>query len=1034
MDFPIDWRDKPLEKMGVIQQLQHMEHERAKGLKVRPEGEKRNGKPELPARNSLVEDWDDDNDFMIDNDDLTFRSSSTTTHPQSHHRDSLSSFRSDRESLPGNDERHVHLPGDDEKSTLDAIAAATHAGIPIPTNVPPSALMGGTIKRLGGRKMKKIFQEDYGDDLEVPAAGPLRLKPQDDQEYPESLKQISRSTSPSPTKQTAPTNQAPTRGQILPKSLGTPIYLEKFRDMDDDDDVFGDGVATIKASKLRPQSRPISLITPPTPSPHKKRTDDDFEGDLELPSDGLLKLTRRMDIPATPALSANEDFDWGEGSLGTRFGGTRRDAFSTRSSSVSALSPSLASSITAESEDELFDGLLIPNGPLDLGERLKQRKREPSPERPHEQPVPEKRDPSPKSMAKPAVENEDLLDGLDFGDGDVFRSGKSSLHRNVKVKETRPVSPVRPKTAISVTFTNKPVTSTPASRLPRPMGSHERTQTQSSLEPVSESGGPIPPRPSRRSQSRLGHSAQSSISSVHTPTTPSSVQSIQFSTPRRRELSQKASTGTLRNEPTTTSAQLLRLKRSLPAMRHGPAPTKSAVPRFDRPPSRTDSRIESGRPLSALRPKTPVDRARPANEGGAMPLRRNPFLPAGASQSQSQHVSTKGAPGARPFRRHDSDQGPEIRPMSRAISRAAARSPSPRRARNEKMAAEPVWQQISKPRRVRRFGDGHELDSFDDLPTSAQAESKYVKQPIASGNRTNIRNKIYQNVLLDRNTPSPVSPYSPAKFDSQPHFARDTAASRIARETSLAQRTPASGPLALVTNQRVAQLSTRPNFTSHTYSSSRAKKSQKTPQLKPHLISNLNSAKETKVVNGMTYNPATFRWEGNDNVLNAFDIPASSPIVAPLPPHVSREREGSTSRPVLITNMTATKGVKRVGDMIFDPQNMCWLKADTTPPVTNDSLEVFNAMDDDDPFKDIPDLDDKDKDSVTGRHGRGSDLRDDWLVGEEFDVGPEFIRRQYEEESRWRRKCGPWNNADTTSDAQSRMDQRWALRRMIMEQ
>lgn len=795
-------------------------------------------KPRQPVEDDF-DNWDDD-DFMIENDDLTRRSDSTSNQP--HRRDSHASFRSDRESLFGDEERQVHLPGDDEQSTLDAIAAATSAGIPIPQNVPSTALMGGTIKRLGGRKIKKIIQEDWADDLEMPDNGQaLRIKPQDASQFPDVLRQVSGSVNPSPVKLMTPAIiHESVRKENKPVAFTPAMNLDRFRDDDDDDDIFGDGVATIKVSKLRPQHKPIPLITPPTP---QKEVDDDFEMDLELPSTGKLKLTSRRDIPKTPAAGTGDDFDWGEGSLGTRFGGTRRDVFSNRSSSVSALSPSISSSITAESEDEAFDGLVFPNGPLDLSERLKHRKQSRSPERSSDM---DKRPRSSKQLAPetPVMEKEDLLDGLDFGDGDVFGSGRIHLHRNIKVKESRPISPARPKTAVSITFTQKPVLSQP-SRLPRPMVSHERSHTQSSLEPVSESGGPIPSRPSRRSQSRLGHSATSSISSVHTPTTPSSTTSLPPSTPRRRELGQKASTGTLRTEPTTTSAQLLRLKRSLPAMRPPQSPARSVNSRYDRPPSRTDSQ----RPQSSLRPKTPVDRPRTAYEGSAAQARKNPvpFLPAGASHNQSQHVTAK---TSRVFRRHDSDYGPETRPLSRAVSRSTMRSPSPRKGRGiDRMATEP-WQQLNKPRRVRHFGDGTELDGFDDLPTSTNTESRYTKLPIASGNRTNIRNKIYQNVLSDRNTPSPVSPYSPAKFDYQPHFARDTTASRMAREASIAHRAPPTGPLAPLTSQRVAQLSTRTNLSAHIPHLPRGtinhKKSRKPPQLKPHLISNLNSAREPK--------------------------------------------------------------------------------------------------------------------------------------------------------------------------------------------
>ncbi|KAK3320942.1 hypothetical protein B0T19DRAFT_253766 [Cercophora scortea] len=970
-------------------------------------------KPRQPVEDE-VENWDDD-DFLIESDDLTIQSQSTSAHAPSHRRDSLSSMRSEFESIHGEEEKQVLLPGDDEKSTLDAIAAAAKAGIPIPKNVPPSALMGGTIKRLGGRKIKKIIEEDWEDDLEFSGAGQfLQFKPRDTSQFPSEFPPPSQPSSRPPSRQvsgsvhTSPAKPAPTSAPIFGeerKPMVTPgtINLDLFRDAEDDDDFFGDGDATIKAPKRREFPKPISLITPPTPQKNPAG-DDDFEHDFELPLDGRLKLSSRRDIPKTPS-NPLDDLEWAEGSLGTRFGGTRRDGRSNRSSSASALSPSIASSITAESEDEALDGLIIPNGPLNFEERLHRRRQSRSPERIVEEPAKEERE-----------EKEDFLADLDIGDGEVFDSKKLTLHRNLHIKEARPASPSRPKAAVSLKFTNKP--GGVVSRLPRPLGpmpmgpmvSHERTHTQSSLEPVSESGGPI--THTRRSLSRMGHSATSSISSVTTPTTPSATQSFAPSTPRRKELGQKTSAVSLRTEPTTTSAQLLRLKRSLPAMRATQSPIRAPLSRgYERPPSRTEL---SSRPQSSMRPKTPVERFR-TSEGTAQQPRKGsiPFLPAGASASQSHNVAAK---SSRVFRRHDSETSIEYRPNSRAFSRSTMRSPSPRKYRPaEKLVPEGSYSRLDKPRRFKSFGDGHELDGFDDLPTSSQAEARYLRQPITTGPKAQqMRSRMYPNILPDRNaTPSPGLPYSPARMDHVPSFARDTAASRIARETSLAQRTP-SGPLAQLTTQRVAQLSARNNLTPQPPQATvKSRKIRKTPQTKPHLIANLNPPKDLKILNGMCYNPETFQWEGNDNVLTAFDAPASSPSTSSMPHYLVRERENATPRPALITNIGPTKGVQVVGGMVFDPQNMCWLKL--APQTTankaeaSDPMDGFNALEDDeDVFKDIPDLEDHTMESSEGGPRRVSDIKDDWLVGEEFDVGPEFVRRQREEEERWRKKCHLW--------------------------
>ncbi|KAF4634001.1 hypothetical protein G7Y89_g4095 [Cudoniella acicularis] len=990
-----------------------------------------------------IENWDDD-DLDIGGDDFTFRSASIATTGTSNHRDSISSrmsIRSDFDSNHGDEERQVHLPGDDERSTIDAIATAARAGIPIPHSVPPSALMGGTIKRLGGRKIKKIIQDDWDDgDLELPGDGGLKIKRQDGSNFPDALRQVSSgSVQASPVKplQAAPKFNLSPRPDLKPKTASSNL-LERFRD-EDNDDFFGDGGATIKVAKSRQPPKLIPLITPPTPQKDAKGADveDDFEKDFHLPSNGEpLKLSARKDIPKTPASLQDEFEEWGEGSLGTRFGGTRRDGRSNRSSSASALSPSVASSLTVESEDEGLDGLILPSGPIAFDDILKRRQQDRSPD--HHSPE--------KQAAKRAEVKEDFLSGLEIGDGDVFDSSKLTLNRNIKLKSARQTSPTRPKTAVSLTFTNKVSTTTTASRLPRPLGGHERAP--SSLEPVSESGGPIPNR-TRRSQSRIGgHSSQSSISSVATPTTPSSIHSLPPSTPRRRDLGTKQSNPGLRNEPTTTNAQLLKLKRSMPTMRAVPQSPAKPMNRYERPPSRTDG--SRSHPMS--RPKTPVERDRSGAESSLSHARKNPlpFLPAGASSSQSHHVVAK---TSRHFRRHDSESSNnsiELRPTSRAVSRSTMRSPSPRRPRGAEILAREAAakRQIIKPVRRRHFGDGCELDGFDDLPTSRDSEQRFIKEPIGRGppKLSALRNKLQNEPIpLRTQTPAPLTPYSPARSrDELPRFARDTTASRMAREHSLAQRAPsaAGGPLNTLTNQWKAKVSATTGLSTVTAQSVKPKKSKGPPQ-KPQLIKPLGNLNNPKSVKGMYYNPYTFRWEGNENELNTFDAPASSPSTTSIPshafkdaPNIYREKENTTPRPALIQNVNLTQNVQVVGGMVFDPIRMCWLKMPSHGQDKSDggdTMDGFDALDDEeDVFKDVPDLEDsptKETDEVTGRKSEGaSGLKDDWLVGEEFDVGPEFVRRQREEEERWRRKCEKWVGSDKNRGGDL---WRWSIRDFV---
>jgi hypothetical protein len=183
----------------------------------------------------------------------------------------------------------------------------------------------------------------------------------------------------------------------------------------------------------------------------------------------------------------------------------------------------------------------------------------------------------------------------------------------------------------------------------------------------------------------------------------------------------------------------------------------------------------------------------------------------------------------------------------------------------------------------------------------------------------------------------------------------------------------------------------------------------------------------------MFYNAETFRWEGNENALNVFDAAVPTPPATTASSQsVNREKETPTPRPALITNFSATKGVQVVNGMVFDPETMCWLKLGSQQIAksdTSDPLEKFSGFDEeDDVFKDIPDLEDNPAEEDKAQ-GRVSDANDDWLVGEEFDVGPEFIRRQREEEERWRKKCDKW----TGRSVRDRDAWRWTIRELVSQ-
>lgn len=499
----------------------------------------------------------------------------------------------------------------------------------------------------------------------------------------------------------------------------------------------------------------------------------------------------------------------------------------------------------------------------------------------------------------------------------------------------------------------------------------------------------------------------------------------------------------------------------MPALRNQPPPAARPLTSYQRAPSRAES---SSRPAIPVRPKTPVDRLGAESRLGQGPKPPVPFLPAGTSHSQSHHISIKNTRNLRRPNSSDSNEqsAPNNRPISRLSNFGRPSTPTGNRTGNrrdlapESLAREAASKRhLTKPTRRRAFGDGSELEVFDDLPTSASVESKFVKQPIGRGApKSTFRSKLGQSQIPPPSrteTPLPQTPLSPVKHEATPRFARDTNASRIAREQRmgvtnmhpLREIHPAregsstnvhpprgeGGPLAPLSTSWKAQIAAK-GLASPSVSRVKRGKGNRPPQ-KPCLIKPLgDSVNNAKSVKGMHWNPSLYRWEGNENALVPFD--------APIPDSMSpKSSPNAKPAPALITNISAAPGVQIVGTMVFDPERMLWLKMAGSGTASNPmSPHSVSVDEEEDPFADIKDLDDGKERKVIGETALGAASEDkekgglggdEWLVGEEFDVGPEFVRRQRAEEEKWKRKVEGWvGERNRQGD-----DWKWAIRGIV---
>lgn len=204
-----------------------------------------------------------------------------------------------------------------------------------------------------------------------------------------------------------------------------------------------------------------------------------------------------------------------------------------------------------------------------------------------------------------------------------------------------------------------------------------------------------------------------------------------------------------------------------------------------------------------------------------------------------------------------------------------------------------------------------------------------------------------------------------------------------------------------------------------------------------------------------------------------------SNVMPPIPAPPAFGPAASPPRPALIAPMSAAGGVQVNGGMVFDPRQMKWLKLKgkdarnsnraraesgsapwRSPPVTDGGDEHMadagtpgeDEDDEEDAFAGIDDLKDDDNEFPGGaRAGRlggsvmGTGPGEDGMgsttggaggagvgdVHEEFDLGPNFIRLQRDEEAAWRKRCELWFPAHGTEPRNDGEAWRWAIRNII---
>ncbi|VDB99754.1 unnamed protein product [Peniophora sp. CBMAI 1063] len=675
------------------------------------------------------------------------------------------------------------------------------------------------------------------------------------------------------------------RGMV---TIRPPIAATSMSVSEDDEDE--EGLSTIKMATLRPSAPPSQQVQP---LPSLAVPEEDFEADFDLSGD-LTQLSLR---PLSHQ-GSKSSLEWGDKDQTSS--SQSSDAYSTLGFDRHSISSNSTQpeSGTEDDDEEDLDGLVIPSSIFDSGKAAKHLARVLEQKK-----VLAESPAAPTKIASPNPED-DFESGLVIDDDADF---SPSRLRQAQLQARR--SPLAPR-ANSLP-TRSGASSRPPSRL--------RAGAKSPIYPGN------PPLSSQRALERANRMSPSPPPRVTPVRSQSALLAPSAATNKPGSLrGQKSHTGLNPSPTSATAPRRLTRKASLsslmdtglqPPTSATAGPSSGSQPRYDAPTAASRARVHgtTGRIRTSLEQAVPPTRPSTPSSSGALRL----TMPTNSSRLKTRPPITSVFPS--PIYPNGRTSPLPNRPPSSLPLRA-------QRASSQQPIAGPSTgpKVLRKPKRAKAYGDGTELDGFDDLPTDSHKESQYRVTPKGYGNRV------------------PGASYSPRK-SAEGSNAKNTGTMRRGKSrrdlgTDSGTESLRASAAPVRTLKRTASSRIDMNKAASPPEPPRRKKVPSSPQQrrKPTLIRNLGGTSAPKVVGEMQWNPATLRWEGNDNALRDFDA-----ALAP-------------TRPALITHLTGSSvgspvgsfanGARRVGNMVFDPSRMCWI---STLAPEDDEPDVFADLADD---------------------------------------------------------------------------------------